>query len=68
MTKMYQYVGPDDIRKRVSNAPPGYRVLTLNDLVTWIQSTQQKTDDLGMIWATFAINKLGNLLFSRQAF
>ncbi|HEY7157456.1 MAG TPA: hypothetical protein VH575_26110 [Gemmataceae bacterium] len=56
MTKLYQYVGPVEIKKRVIHAPPGMRVESIADLEGWIRSTGQQPDLAGLLAVTFVID------------
>lgn len=61
---LYKYVGPDEIRKQVSNHPPGFRIKSISDVKEWIQQTGQKLDKSGRIRATFVIDRFGFLLIA----
>lgn len=61
MPKLYQYVGPTEIRKRVSHAPPGVRIGSVADLEGWIRSTGQQPNLAGLLAVTFVIDDEGFL-------
>jgi hypothetical protein len=61
MVKLYQYIGPAEIRKRFSNALPGVRIEAVADLESWIQSTRQQPSLTGMLPLTFVIDEEGIL-------
>src|SRR5438093_12502 len=64
MVKLYQYVGPAEIRKRAILAPPGMRIESVTDLEAWIRSTGHPPDLSGVLAVTFVIDEEGILRVS----
>jgi zinc-ribbon domain len=60
--KVYDYVGPDDIRRRVTDAPAGVRIAAVPDLLAWLSETKQPAGRDGLVPVTFVVDKQGNLL------
>ena len=61
MTRPYEYVGPEDIRRRALTAPAGVRIESALDLETWARQTGQRPNQEGLIAATFVVDEQGNL-------
>lgn len=61
MTKLYHYVGPAEIKKRVSHAPPGVRIESVADLENWIRSAGQQAGLVEPFAVTFVIDEEGFL-------
>lgn len=53
--KLYQYVGPEEIRLRSAAAPPGRRIESREDLSRWLAGNRKTLTAAGQIVATFAI-------------
>ncbi len=55
--EVYPYVGPPEIRNRVSPATPGKPVLSESDILNWIDETNQAPDETNTITATYVVNQ-----------
>ncbi|OUL22415.1 hypothetical protein BV378_24975 [Nostoc sp. RF31YmG] len=64
MTRLYRYVGSEDIRLSVAAYPVGIRILSLKDLKNWINQTMQQPNTWGLIPATFVVSAQGYLLIA----
>ena len=65
--KAYNYVGADEIRQSVVNAPIGTAILSISDLKAWIDSTSDKrASAANFIVATFVIDRDGNLRLAER--
>ena len=60
LVKLYTYVGPDDIRRRVSGSARGVRINSREDLKQWIS----QSDLSSPLTATFVIDDSGGLLLA----
>src|SRR5215470_472881 len=56
VTRLYRYVGPEDIRRRAATAPTGVRVGAVSDLEDWIRQTSQTPNRDSLIAATFVVD------------
>jgi hypothetical protein len=61
MPRLYEYVGPEDIRRRVLAAPAGVRIESPLDLENWARQTGLRPNRAGLIAATFVVDEQGNL-------
>ena len=61
MYRLYHYVGPPEIRERVSKQPPGRVVSSAADVVRWIEDTEQAPGAEGYYLATFVVDHEGAL-------
>jgi hypothetical protein len=61
MAKLYQYVGPAEIKERASHAPPGVWIESVEGFVRWIHAAGQKADLAGLIAVTFVVGDDGFL-------
>ncbi len=61
MVKVYQYVGPAEIKKRASQTQPGVRIGSVDDFVGWVRSTGQQADAAGLVAVTFVVDEDGFL-------
>jgi hypothetical protein len=61
MTRLYQYVGPQDIRERASTASAGLLVRSAADVQAWSRETGQRPDHHGLIAVTFVVDERGAL-------
>jgi hypothetical protein len=61
MARIYQYVGPDDIRERAATAPAGFPVRSAADVRAWAADTGQQPDRRGLIAVTFVVDEQGSL-------
>ncbi|MEH2026031.1 hypothetical protein [Nostoc sp.] len=59
MTRLFEYIGTDNIRLSVADCPVGVRIKSVNDLKNWINKTMQKPDTRGLIAATFVVDSEG---------
>src|SRR4051794_4503432 len=61
MRRLYQYVGPEAIRRRALATPAGMRIALAADLTRWLMETGQKSDAAGLIALTFVVDEQGGL-------
>ena len=61
MTRLYDYVGPAEIKARVAGRPAGRRIRSASDLLAWVRRTSSEG---GLVAATFAIDAEGDLLLA----
>jgi hypothetical protein len=61
MPRLYEYVGPEEIRRRAFTAPAGVRTASPLDLENWARQTGQRPNREGLIAATFVVDEQGNL-------
>jgi hypothetical protein len=61
MTRLYYYVGPDDIRQRSATAPAGFLIRSADDIQAWAHRTGQHPDRGGLIAVTFVVDEQGML-------
>lgn len=59
MTKLYDYIGSDNIRLSVADCPVGVRIKSIDDLKNWLNHNMQKVDNWGLIAATFIVDSEG---------
>jgi hypothetical protein len=59
--KLYFYVGPRQLLKRVRSQPTGFPIRTSSDLLAWANASQQEART-GIVVATFVIDESGTLL------
>lgn len=68
MHRLYQYVGPENIRAACQGSSSGAIILSLNDLLTWLNAHVDDEMPDGSIIATFVIDNDGLLrLAPRQS-
>jgi hypothetical protein len=61
-TKLYNYVGSEEIRLSVANCPSGAVIRSIADLKNWIENIcDRQTMAANLIVATFVIDRDGNL-------
>jgi hypothetical protein len=58
VTRLYSYIGAEDIRRRAAGVPAGIKVGSARDLENWIEQPNRE----GLIVVTFVVNEQGNLL------
>src|SRR5262245_52318542 len=61
MPRLYEYVGPDDIRRKALTAPAGVRIESALDLENWARQTGQRPNREGLIAVTFVVDEQGDL-------
>ena len=61
--KLYSYVGPAHLAKLIADHPSGAPVGSPEDVLNWIQSTQQETAS-GEVIATYVVDESGVLLIA----
>ena len=61
MTKLYHYVGPEDIRKRAAAAQAGVRIESALDLDKWIRAAGQRPNLEGVVAVTFVVDEQRSL-------
>jgi hypothetical protein len=59
MTRVYQYVGPEEIRKRAAGVPAGVGVESARELVSWLRDTKQQPGRDGLYAVTFVVDEQG---------
>jgi hypothetical protein len=64
MTRLYDYVGPSDIKARVAGRPAGTRMSSAADLLAWVRRTGGHPGPDGLHAATFVIDAAGDLLLT----
>jgi hypothetical protein len=64
MSRLYDYVGPADIRARVASRPAGTRVSSAADLLAWVRCTGGHSGPGDLVAATFVIHEKGDLLLA----
>lgn len=68
MARLYQYVGPVEIRERSRTSPPGTFIQARSDLLAWLHAHHADADLANTIVATFVIDEAGTLrLAPRQS-
>jgi hypothetical protein len=58
MTRLYDYVGPGEIRFRSAGRPSGTKVGSARELAAWVHSAEEAGPD-GLVAATFVIDAGG---------
>lgn len=66
MTRLYKYVGPNDIRFSVAGFPSGTRIKSVSDIEGWIDETRQQPDAYRLIAATFIVDFEGYLRIAER--
>jgi hypothetical protein len=61
MSKLYRYVGPDDIRIRAAQAQAGMKIDSAHALKVWLNQTRQEPNPVGQFVLTFVIDERGLL-------
>lgn len=59
MHPLYHYVGRKEIADRVARVPPGMRVESPNDVLTWIRQTQDHPSSHLSMTTTFVVDEDG---------
>lgn len=59
--KLYDYVGPANIRARAAASPPGQRVGSADDFSLWVRQTGEKPNREGLVVVTFVVDAVGAL-------
>jgi hypothetical protein len=67
MVKLYQYVGPAEIKDRAKHAPPGVVVESGSDLREWVRSTRHRPNAAGLVPITFVVVEDGSLRVGDRA-
>jgi hypothetical protein len=62
MGKLYDYVGPAEIKARAAGRPAGTRISSAADLLAWVPRTGEHPGPDGLVPATFVVDAGGNLL------
>ncbi len=65
--KRYHYVGPEAIRSRTVDAPPGVMVGSVHDLEEWLRRTGQRANPQGLFPVTFVVDEAGLLRVADRA-
>lgn len=60
MDRIYQYVGPADIRRRAASSPRGAIIESVADLTSWVREAAEQPNEGGVV-ATFVVNLDGFL-------
>jgi hypothetical protein len=61
MSRLYQYVGSNDIRLAVAKFPAGTKIESVSQLENWIAKNSKKPKDCCSIAATFVVDLKGHL-------
>ncbi|MGL5062687.1 MAG: hypothetical protein ACRC62_22145 [Microcoleus sp.] len=61
MSRLYQYVGSNDIRLAVAKFPAGTKIESVSQLENWIAKNSTKLKDFSSIAATFVVDLKGYL-------
>src|SRR5947209_4324713 len=61
MFRLYDYVGPDEIREAAANAPPGEKIGGKGDLDRAAKAHAGETEEAGL-WLTYVISESGELI------
>jgi hypothetical protein len=64
MSRLYRYVGPTEIKARVSGRGAGTRISSPEDLLEWARATSRPSPPDGLVAATFTIDAMGDLLIA----
>lgn len=59
MARLYDYVGPTEIKEAVAEYPAGISILSVDDLLTWLEQQDEWSDD--SITVTFIVSPEGTL-------
>lgn len=59
--RSYRYVGPESVRERWADQPPGRAVDSAEAVRRWVTETGQRADDDGRFVATFVVDDAGVL-------
>ena len=62
--RTYQYIGPVDLLELVKTVSKGDRISSSQDIMQWIEETNQNLDAENRIIATYIIDLNGNLLIA----
>jgi len=62
LPRLYQNVGPDAIRQRVSRAPSGIRIESAADFITWVEKRMHRPNPDGLLAVTFVVNEQGSMV------
>ena len=68
MSRVYDYVGPQEIRQRTAQNRSGHRVATHRDLDDWLRVSGQEADAGGLIRLTFIVDEEGILWVADRRF
>jgi hypothetical protein len=61
MPRLYEYVGPHDVRQRTEGRAPGMAIRSRDDLERWMSESGKRDDHAGWTAATFVIDAAGEL-------
>jgi hypothetical protein len=61
MAKIYTYVGPNEIRARLSGQPAGVCIRNRSDVLAWVKESGQAIERSRPIAATFVVDPAGQL-------
>jgi hypothetical protein len=64
VTRVYDYVGPPEIKTRAAGRPAGTRVSSAADLLAWVRGSGQRPGPGHLAAATFVIDAKGGLLLA----
>jgi hypothetical protein len=62
--RLYQYIGPEEIRVRSQHKAGGRKISTQSDLKQWTNEQANQSAANGLIAATFVVNSAGILLLA----
>ena len=64
MTRLYDYVGPPEIKARVAGRPAGTAIRSHAELLAWLGETGRRPGPDDMVAATFVIDEKGDLVLA----
>lgn len=62
--RLYDYVGPPEIRERSSGRPRGHRVTQPGDVLHWVAASGEKPAAVDAVAVTFVVDAAGSLLIA----
>jgi hypothetical protein len=66
VSKLYQYVGPAEIKARAVRGSFGTRISSLEDLLAWARHADREPRGDDLVAATFVIDVYGNLVLAER--
>jgi hypothetical protein len=62
VSRLYQYVGPENIRRRAAGCPAGTTISSIDDLTAWMKESKQNPNPAGLVVVTFVVDEQGKML------